>query len=67
MQDYLISDLRKQREQLDQLIRHLKEKERFDKSDLVEYDQITKKIEKRLRTLRNVIEKETVSIQKNRT
>ena len=67
MQDYLISDLRKQREQLDQLIRHLKEKERFDKSDLGEYDQITKKIEKRLRTLRNVIEKETVPIQKNRS
>ena len=52
-EEYVIADLRKQREQLDHLISRLRQKDQLNQDDLQDYDQTTKRIEKRLRTLIN--------------
>ena len=55
MNTQLISELKKQREKLDGLIGRLKDKDRLEKTDLGFYDETTREIEKRLRTLRSFI------------
>ena len=55
MDTQMITDLKKQREQLDGLILKLKGKDCLEKSDLAFYDETTKEIEKRLRGIRRFI------------
>jgi len=62
--EFFITDLRKQKDQLEELISKLKQKELLDKEDLRFYDLTTQQIEKRLRILRRFISQE-VSRNKN--
>ncbi len=66
--DFFIANLRKHKDELEELISRLKEKNALDQEDLQMYDVATKQIEKRLRTLRSYIVEEvskTVAINQN--
>ena len=56
--DFFVANLRQHKDQLEELISRLKEKDALDQDDLQMYDEATKQVEKRLRTLRNHIVEE---------
>ena len=58
MRTQYVVALKKQRDQLNELISVLKQKERFTEFDLNFYDTTTKQIERGLRTLRRLISEE---------